>query len=177
MGCGASTQAAVREQVAAAVETAKAKATEAVANSKYYAIGCKFDPDAVSQEKSLGQLEKALKAARAGYGKWAKSFVPLSSALITHWAETTEMPQAGKDELKVVAASISRAAGEHKKFADAVLAELCVKGEVVSTDPIRRFLVQNISCPCDNSLTDCRPFTRIHTRHPRPRARHFATKR
>ena len=52
MGCGASTQAAIVDQAVAAKEkavvmydAAKEKANTAVSAGKYYAVGCKFDPD------------------------------------------------------------------------------------------------------------------------------------
>lgn len=127
MGCGASAQTAIKDTAAAAYDAANT----AVSQGKYYAVGCKFDPDATGLQKSLLALEKGVKAASTVYENWAKSFKPLSGALINHWADTTEMPQASKDELKAAAAAISGVARAHKLYADAVVDELCVKGEDV----------------------------------------------
>lgn len=135
MGCGASTQVAIKETAVAAYDSAKEKAASAVSAGKYYAAGCKFDPDAAGKQKSLAALEKGTKAAAATYEKWANTFVPLSGALLNHWADTTEMPQSAKDELKAAAASISGAARAHKVYADAVIEEYCIKGE--AAQPLR----------------------------------------
>lgn len=130
MGCGASTQAAIKEKAVAAYDNAKETAAAAVSQGKYYVAGCKFDPDAQGLQKNLAALEKGVKSANASYETWAKKVRPLSSALINHWADTTTMPQAAKDELKAAAAIISGAGRAHKAYTDAVLAEYCVKGEV-----------------------------------------------
>ena len=114
MGCGASTQAAIKEKAVAAYDNAKETAAAAVSQGKYYVAGCKFDPDAQGLQKNLAALEKGVKSANASYETWAKKVRPLSSALINHWADTTTMPQAAKDELKAAAAIISGAGRAHK---------------------------------------------------------------
>mmetsp|Transcript_16435 Transcript_16435/g.40444 ORF Transcript_16435/g.40444 Transcript_16435/m.40444 type:complete len:515 (-) Transcript_16435:131-1675(-) len=121
MGCGASTQSAIKESAPTTYE-------RAVSQGKYYAVGCFFDPDANAQQKSLVALEKGLRAASLAHEKWAKNFKPMSGSLITHWADTTEMPLASKDALIATAASIAGSSRAHRAYAEAVVQEYCVKG-------------------------------------------------
>lgn len=112
-------------------DAAKEKANTAVSAGKYYAVGCKFDPDAAGLQKSLSALEKGVKAAATEYESWAKKCMPLSGALLNHWADTTVMPESAKGELKAAAGAIDGAARARKAFADAVVEEYGVKGEGV----------------------------------------------
>lgn len=128
MGCGASTQAQVKEAVVQAKETgktmyaqAKEKATEVVAQGKYAAIGCKFDPDATASSKRLAALDKGIRSAKSNWESWAKASKPLKFGVASHWARTVEMPPDAKAKLMSLGPVILGAAGAHEKYTKAML--------------------------------------------------------
>jgi|AntAceMinimDraft_1070359.scaffolds.fasta_scaffold55969_1 hypothetical protein len=70
----------------------------------------------------------------------------MSGSLITHWADTTEMPLASKDALIATAASIAGSSRAHRAYAEAVVQEYCVKGEaMVGAQPSQRPNVPKIT--------------------------------